>query len=76
MSRLLLQVWMATVVLSAGLAIVPAVAAGRTQTFTEGSATPCAAPSTGRGRPCDLCSCLRAERCQVRFGSRRQGLYP
>jgi hypothetical protein len=35
MSRLLmLQVWMATVVLSAGLAVVPGVAAGSTQTFT------------------------------------------
>jgi hypothetical protein len=35
MSRLrMLQVWMATVVLSAGLAVVPAVAAGATQTFT------------------------------------------
>ena len=35
MSRLrMLQVWMATAVLSAGLAGVPAVAAGSTQTFT------------------------------------------
>jgi hypothetical protein len=35
MSRLrMLQVWMATVVLSAGLTVVPAVAAGSTQTFT------------------------------------------
>ncbi len=35
MSRLrMLQVWMATVVLSTGLAVVPGVAAGSTQTFT------------------------------------------
>ena len=35
MSRLLmLQVWMATVVLSTGLAVVPGVAASSTQTFT------------------------------------------
>jgi hypothetical protein len=35
MSRLrMLQVWMATVVLCAGLAVVPGVAAGNTQTFT------------------------------------------
>ena len=35
MSRLqMLQVWMATVVLSTGLAVVPGIAAGSTQTFT------------------------------------------
>jgi hypothetical protein len=35
MSRLrMLQVWIATVVLCAGLAVVPGVAAGDTQTFT------------------------------------------
>ena len=35
MSRLrMLQVWVATVVLSTGLAVVPGVAAGSTQTFT------------------------------------------
>src|SRR6202049_1308930 len=35
MSRLrTLQVWMATVVLSTGLVVVPGVAAGSTQTFT------------------------------------------
>ena len=35
MTRLrMLQVWMATVVLSTGLAVVPGVAAGNTQTFT------------------------------------------
>ena len=35
MSRLrMLQVWMATVVLGTGLAVVPGVAAGSTQTFT------------------------------------------
>jgi hypothetical protein len=35
MSRLqMLQVWMATVVLSTGLAVVPGMAAGTTQTFT------------------------------------------
>ena len=35
MSRLqMLQVWMATVVLSTGLAVVPGMAAGSTQTFT------------------------------------------
>src|ERR1700694_5140190 len=35
MSRLrMLQVWMATVVLSTGLVVVPGVAAGSTQTFT------------------------------------------
>ena len=34
MSRRMLQVWMATAVLSAGLAVVPAMAAGSSQTFT------------------------------------------
>ena len=35
MSRLrMLQLWVATVVLSAGLAVVPGIAAGTTQTFT------------------------------------------
>ena len=35
MSRLrMVQVWMATVVLSAGLAVVPRLSAGSTQTFT------------------------------------------
>src|ERR1017187_6557818 len=35
MSRLrMVQVWMATVVLSTGLAVVPGVASGNTQTFT------------------------------------------
>src|SRR5450755_4780813 len=35
MSRLrMLQVWMATVVLSTGLSVVPGMAAGSTQTFT------------------------------------------
>jgi hypothetical protein len=35
MSRLrMLQVWMATVVLGTGLAVVPSMAAGSTQTFT------------------------------------------
>ncbi len=35
MSRLrMLQVWMATLVLSTGLAVVPSLAAGNTQTFT------------------------------------------
>ena len=35
MSRLrILQLWMATVVLSTGLAVVPGMAAGNTQTFT------------------------------------------
>jgi hypothetical protein len=35
MSRLrMLRLWMATVVLSTGLAVVPGVAAGNTQTFT------------------------------------------
>ena len=35
MSRLRMwQVWMATLVLSTGLAVVPGVAAGNTQTFT------------------------------------------
>src|SRR3982074_3836082 len=35
MSRLrMLQLWLATVVLSTGLAVVPGVAAGNTQTFT------------------------------------------
>ena len=52
MSRLrMLQGLIATVVLSAGLAVVPTVAAGTTQTFTGKSATPCAAPSTQRGLP-------------------------
>ena len=36
MSRLrMLQVWMATVVLSTGLAVVPGMAAGSTQTVTR-----------------------------------------
>jgi hypothetical protein len=30
----ILQLWMATVVLSSGLAVVPGMAAGNTQTFT------------------------------------------
>jgi hypothetical protein len=30
----ILQVWIATVVLSAGVAVVPGIAAGSTQTFT------------------------------------------
>ena len=65
MSRLrMLQVWMATMVLSTGLAVVPGVAAGSTQTFTgKVSDAMCGAKHTGgRDRPRSLRSCLRAER--------------
>ena len=77
MSRLRMsQVWMATAVLGAGLAVVPAVAAGSTETLTgKVSDAMCGAKHREEGRPCSLRSCLRAERRQVRFGSRRQSLY-
>ena len=64
MSRLrMLQVWMATVVLSTGLAVVPGMAAGSTQTFTgKVSDAMCGAKhSEGGNRPSRLRSCLRAE---------------
>ncbi len=60
MSRLrMLQGWMATVVLSAGLAVVPAVAtAGSTQTFTgEVSDAMCGAKHSEGGDPA---TCVRA----------------
>jgi hypothetical protein len=59
MSRLrMLQVWMATVVLSAGLAVVPAVAAGSTQTFTgKVSDAMCGAKHREGGDPA---TCVRA----------------
>jgi hypothetical protein len=51
MSRLrMLQVWMATMVLSTGLAVVPGVAAGNTQTFTgKVSDAMCGAKHTENG---------------------------
>ena len=60
MSRLrMLQVWIATVVLSTGLAVVPSVAAGSTQTFTgKVSDAMCGAKhSEGNIAPAD---CVRA----------------
>ena len=64
MSRLqMLQVWMATVVLSTGLAVVPGMAAGTTQTFTgQASDAMCGAKHMEGGMgPRSLRSCLRAE---------------
>jgi hypothetical protein len=60
MSRLrILQVWVATVVLSTGLAVVPGMAAGSTQTFTgKVSDAMCGAKHTEAGiAPAD---CVRA----------------
>jgi hypothetical protein len=60
MSRLwMLRVWMATVVLSTGLTVVPSVAAGSTQTFTgKVSDAMCGAKHTEGGiAPAD---CVRA----------------
>jgi hypothetical protein len=60
MSRLrMLQVWMATAVLSTGLTVVPSVAAGRAQTFTgKVSDAMCGAKHTEEGiAPAD---CVRA----------------
>jgi len=60
MSRLrMLQVWMATAVLSTGLTVVPSVAAGNTQTFTgKVSDAMCGAKHTEGGiAPAD---CVRA----------------
>jgi hypothetical protein len=60
MSRLrMLQVWLATVVLSTGLAVVPGMAAGGTQTFTgKVSDAMCGAKHTEAGiAPAD---CVRA----------------
>ena len=60
MSRLrMLQVWIAAVVLSAGLAVVPSMAAGSTQTFTgKVSDAMCGAKHTEGGiAPAD---CVRA----------------
>jgi len=60
MSRLrILQLWMATVVLSAGLAVLPGVAAGGTQTFTgKVSDAMCGATHMEKGiAPAD---CVRA----------------
>jgi hypothetical protein len=65
MSRLrMVQVWMETAVLSTGLAVVPGVAAGNTQTFTgKVSDAMCGAKHTeGGDRPRSLRSGLRAER--------------
>jgi len=71
MSRLrMLQILIATVFLSAGLAVVPIMAAGTTRRLPEKSATPCVAPSTQRACPSSLCSCMRAEGRQVRLGCR------
>jgi hypothetical protein len=60
MSRLrLLQVWMATVVLGTGLAVVPGVAAGSTQTFTgKVSDAMCGAKHMERGIA--SAACVRA----------------
>jgi hypothetical protein len=60
MSRLkMLQVWIATVVLSTGVAVVPSMAAGSTQTFTgKVSDAMCGAKHTEAGiAPAD---CVRA----------------
>jgi hypothetical protein len=60
MSRLrMLQVWLAAMVLSAGLAVVPSMAAGSTQTFTgKVSDAMCGAKHTEGGiAPAD---CVRA----------------
>jgi len=64
MSRLrMLQVWMATVMLSTGLAVVPVWLRAAPRPLREGLAIPCAALSTWRGTsPRSLRSCLRAER--------------
>ena len=60
MSRLqMLQVWMATVVLSTGLAVVPGVAAGSTQTFAgQVSDAMCGAKHMEGGL--DPAACVRA----------------
>jgi len=73
MSRLrMLQGLIATVMLSAGLAVVPTVAAGTTQTFTgKVSDAMCGAKHT-EGLPRRLRSCLRKEGRQVCIGCRRQ----
>jgi hypothetical protein len=64
----ILQLWMATVVLSSGLAVVPGMAAGNTQTLPERLAMPCVL-STWRGdRPISanlrIASCLPGTRAQ------------
>jgi hypothetical protein len=58
----MLQVGMATVVLSAGLVVLPAVAAGTPQTLPERSATLCAAPSIMKGSPAFGPACRKAPR--------------
>ena len=65
MSRLrMVQVWMATVVLSTGLAVVPGVAAGNTQTFTgKVSDAMCGAKHTEGGiapQPAFVSACRKA----------------
>jgi len=63
MSRLrMLQVWMATVVLGTGLAVVPGVAAGSTQTFTgKVSDAMCGAKHMEGGlAPAAPAACVRA----------------
>jgi len=64
MSRLRMwQVWMATVVLSTGLAVVPGMAAGNTQAFTgKVSDAMCGVKHMEAGiAPADCVRCLRAE---------------
>ena len=64
MSRLRMsQVWMATAVLSTGLAVVPGMAADNgAQTFTgKVSDAMCGAKHSEGNRPRRLRSCLRAE---------------
>jgi len=71
MSRLrMLQILIATVFLSAGLAVVPIMAAGTTQTLPEKSATPFVAPSTQRGLPQQPVFVHACRRRQVRLGCR------
>jgi hypothetical protein len=63
MSRLrMLQVWIATVVLSTGLAVMPGMAEGSTQTFTgKVSDAMCGAKHTEAGiAPADcVCACVQ-----------------
>jgi hypothetical protein len=73
----MLQVWIATVVLSTGMAVVPDVAAGSSQSFT-GTVSDASAVQSKRRECCprSLRPRLRAEKRHVRFGSRRLRVYP
>ena len=76
MTRLrIAQLWVATIVLGAGLAALPASAAS-TQTFTgKVSDSMCGAKHSAGVVSCHLRSCLCEERREVCPGGRRQGLY-